>query len=136
MTTEYINQEEQSNQNYLKVIHCKECRYFNGISVCTLPNGLSYPGSDDYCSHAVRKQKTVRFLLDGCDISFVAEAPANITLEQLLKQADRIKPEWCACGIRSLPDSLNTLESEIVFTYTGVTKTSEDVPCDIQPEKG
>lgn len=34
----------------------------------------------------------MKFVLNGCDISFVAEAPADITLEQLLKQCDRIKP--------------------------------------------
>lgn len=37
----------------------------------------------------------MRFVLDGCDISFVAEAPSDITLEQLLKQCDKIKPDWC-----------------------------------------
>ena len=44
---------------------------------------------------------TIKFVLDGCDISFLAEAPRDITLEQLLKQADKIKPMWCACGICS-----------------------------------
>lgn len=44
----------------------------------------------------------MRFVLDGCDISFVAEAPSDITLEQLLKQCDKIKPDWCACGICSI----------------------------------
>ena len=34
----------------------------------------------------------MKFVLNGCDISFVAEAPADITLEQLLKQCDRIRP--------------------------------------------
>lgn len=27
----------------------------------------------------------IKFILDGCDISFVAEAPEDITLKQLLK---------------------------------------------------
>ena len=44
---------------------------------------------------------TIKCVLDGCDISFLAEAPRDITLEQLLKQADKIKPMWCACGICS-----------------------------------
>ena len=37
--------------------------------------------------------ENVKFVLNGCDISFVAEAPADITLEQLLKQ--------CFSGIRT-----------------------------------
>lgn len=45
--------------------------------------------------------QTVKFLLNGCDISFVAEAPEDITLKQLLALCDRIKPDWCACGIYS-----------------------------------
>ena len=28
----------------------------------------------------------MKFILNGCDISFVAEAPEDITLKQLLKQ--------------------------------------------------
>lgn len=45
---------------------------------------------------------TIKFLFNGCDINFVAEAPADITLEQLLKQCDKIIPDYCACGICSL----------------------------------
>ena len=43
----------------------------------------------------------IKFLLNGCDICFVAEAPKDITLEQLIKQCDKIKPDYCACGIWS-----------------------------------
>ena len=43
----------------------------------------------------------MKFILNGCDISFIAEAPEDITLKQLLKQCDKIKPDWCACGICS-----------------------------------
>ena len=43
----------------------------------------------------------IKFRLNGCDIFFVAEAPEDITLKQLLKQCDKIKPHWCACGIRT-----------------------------------
>ena len=46
----------------------------------------------------------IKFVLNGCDIQFFAIAPRDITLEQLLKQCDRIEPHWCACGIRSLED--------------------------------
>lgn len=77
--------------------------------------------------------RTIKFLLDGCDICFLAEAPADMTLEQLLKQADKIKPDWCACGIRSLKSAgfKETAQPEIVFGYDSVQKTNEDVPCRI-----
>lgn len=73
----------------------------------------------------------MKFILNGCDISFYAEAPEDITLKQLLKQADRIKPDWCACGICSSkhPDE----NTEIYFTYDDVVKASEDVSCTIKP---
>lgn len=47
----------------------------------------------------------IKFVLDGCDISFIAEAPEDITLKQLLKQCDRIKPMWCACGIKTADEN-------------------------------
>ena len=50
------------------------------------------------------KAKKIKFLLNGCDIDFIAEAPEDITLRQLLKQCDRIVPDWCACGIHSLDE--------------------------------
>lgn len=36
----------------------------------------------------------IAFVLNGCDISFVAIATKDITLEQLLKQCDKIVPDW------------------------------------------
>lgn len=74
----------------------------------------------------------LRFLLNGCDISFVASAPADITLRQLLKQCDKIKPDWCACGIRSLNKSEMQLPDEIEISYSSIRKTSEDVSCTIR----
>ena len=71
----------------------------------------------------------IRFMLDGCDISFVAEAPEDITLAQLLKQADKIKPDWCACGIRSLHGTEKNLKAEIGFGYDSVYKVDEGAPC-------
>lgn len=76
----------------------------------------------------------MKFLLNGCDISFVAEAPEDITLKQLLKQCDRIIPDWCACGIYSLEYahlSENT-ETEIIFDYESVKKANSSVPCKIK----
>lgn len=72
--------------------------------------------------------KTIKFMLAGCDICFVAEAPSDITLEQLLKQADKIKPHWCSCGINS---RVGTAEVEIIFDYDAVKKANDDVACDI-----
>ena len=74
----------------------------------------------------------MKFMLNGCDISFVAEAPNDITLEQLLKQTDKIKPDWCACGIRSLDKSEQNLPVEIVIGYSEIRKADEEVPCQIK----
>ena len=69
----------------------------------------------------------IRFMLDGCDICFVAEAPEDITLKQLLKQCDRIKPDYCACGIRSLTKVEegkgrwpNAVKTEIIIEYDDI----------------
>lgn len=72
----------------------------------------------------------IKFMLDGCDISFVAEAPEDITLKQLLTQCSRIKPDWCACGIRYLkegePDSVDiSIESD------DIKRVDECVACQI-----
>ena len=74
---------------------------------------------------------TIKFVLDGCDISFIAEAPNDIPLQQLLKQCDKIKPDWCACGIRSYSEEDYNKETEIVFDYDNVKKVNEDVSCEI-----
>lgn len=79
--------------------------------------------------------KKIRFMLDGCDIAFVAEAPANMTVEQLVKQASRIQPNWCACGIRALQSDENRFNTEIVFDYDDVyTNPGTDVDCTISKE--
>ena len=74
----------------------------------------------------------MRFILNGCDISFYAEAPEDITLKQLLKQCDKIKPDWCACGIRSTNEIEDKIwKPEIRITYDSVEKVDEDAPCTI-----
>ena len=79
--------------------------------------------------------KTIKFVLDGCDISFIAEAPEDITLKQLLKQCDKINPHWCACGICSAEKrNLQNADTEIVIDYNSIKKTAEDVSCDIVDE--
>ena len=75
--------------------------------------------------------KKIKFVLNGCDISFIAEAPEDITLKQLLKQCDKIKPDWCACGIKSVDEDDCPAESEIIIDYDSVKKSSEDVCCRI-----
>ena len=73
----------------------------------------------------------MKFILNGCDISFIAEAPKDITLEQLLKQCDKIVPDWCACGICSYDGKA---ETEIYIDYESVRKANEDVSCTIKDE--
>lgn len=78
----------------------------------------------------------MKFILNGCDISFVAEAPEDITLKQLLKQCDKIKPYWCACGIRSFDEGDGGLETEIIIGYDSIKKADDGVACSIIEEKG
>lgn len=76
--------------------------------------------------------KKIIFELAGCDISFIAEAPENITLKQLLKQCNKIKPDWCSCGINNWEIENYTKEDvEIIIDYDSVKKTSDDVSCSI-----
>lgn len=74
----------------------------------------------------------MRFLLNGCDISLVAEAPEDITLKQLLKQCDKIKPDWCACGIRSLKEDEKNFKLEIKIDYDSIKKVDDGAPCKIE----
>lgn len=72
----------------------------------------------------------IKFLLNGCDICFVAQAPKDITLEQLLKQCNRIKPYWCACGITN-EDIEDYGEVEIDIDYNDIKKVNDEVSCKI-----
>ena len=77
----------------------------------------------------------IKFWLDGCDIQFLAEAPEDITLKQLLKQCNRIKPNWCSCGINSKNiEDYNKVE--IIIDYDNVRKVDDDVDCDILEKDG
>jgi len=77
--------------------------------------------------------KYIKFILNGCDISFTAEAPEDITLKQLLEQCDKIEPDWCACGICSYEKAGydDSDETEIIIGYDSIRKASEDVSCEI-----
>ena len=72
----------------------------------------------------------IKFWLDGCDIQFLAEALEDITLKQLLKQCNRIKPKWCSCCINSKNIEYYK-KVEIIKDYDNVKKVDEDVECDI-----
>lgn len=72
----------------------------------------------------------VKFVLDGCDISFVAEAPEDITLKQLLTQCSRIKPDWCACGIRYLKEG-EPETVDISIGFDNIEKADDSVTCQI-----
>lgn len=73
----------------------------------------------------------VKFWLEGCDIQFLAQAPEDITLKQLLKQCNRIIPDWCSCGINN-KDIRDYQEVEIDIDYDDIKKMSEDVSCTIE----
>ena len=79
-----------------------------------------------------KRGDNLKFILNGCDISFIAEAPEDITLKQLLKQCDKIKPDWCACGICSYKKVYESdYEPEIIIGYDSIRKTKDDVNCKI-----
>lgn len=73
----------------------------------------------------------IRFWLSGCDISFVAEAPEDITLKQLLKQCDRIVPDYCTCGICSISEK-DEADTDLIIDYNDIKKVNEDVSCTIK----
>lgn len=73
----------------------------------------------------------MKFILDGCDISFLAEAPEDITLKELLAQTDKIKPDWCACGIRSADESEAKWDPEIIITKDSIRLANDDVSATI-----
>ena len=80
--------------------------------------------------------KTIKFILNGCDISFIAEAPEDITLKQLLVQCDKIKPHWCACGICSYEKVFQRdYKAELSIGYDSIAKLDKDVSCWIEGEE-
>ena len=93
-------------------------------------------GLKDILHVDAKEPANIKFVLNGCDISFTAEAPEDITLKQLLKQCDKIKPDWCACGICSYERAgfNETCEPEIIISYDDIRKSSDDVSCRIISE--
>ena len=110
---------------------CKTCAH--NLVCCHLSDTDRDFYDYDNCPNYNDNDSTpTKFILDGCDISFKAVAPADITLKQLLRQCDRIKPSWCACGIKS--DFMPTQPVEILIMYESITKVAEGAPCTILPE--
>ena len=54
--------------------------------------------------------------------------------EQLLKQCDKIKPDWCACGICSYEKVYGNFQhdTEIFINYDSIQKANNDVSCQIK----
>lgn len=82
------------------------------------------------------KDNKIKFILNGYDIWFVAEAPEDITLKQLLKQCDKIVPDYCACGICSLEHYNNNhmcteMDADMIIGYDSIRKSNDNVECTI-----
>ncbi len=127
-----------SEKEGLNMNKCKTCAH--NLVCCH----LSDTDSDFYAHHGYHydfencphykdnDNSPIRFILNGCDIFFKAVAPADITLKQLLKQCDRIKPDYCACGIKS--DDMPSFPVELTIMYDSMTKVDEVAECTILPE--
>ena len=78
--------------------------------------------------------ENVKFVLNGCDIHLIAEAPKDMTLEQLLAQCDKIEPLWCACGICSIAaaEFPEHVETDVIIGYNSVHKAREYANCRIK----
>lgn len=76
----------------------------------------------------------IRFVLNGCDISFEAKAPADITLKQLLVQCDRIVPDYCACGICT-SDTKDDRWLDMIITYDDIEVVTKYPSFKIKPKK-
>ena len=78
-------------------------------------------------------KNTIKFVIKGYNARIIAEAPKDITLEQLLSQMDKVQGIYSAMGIGSYDGCYggNDYQTEIVFDYDSVIKTVEDVPIKI-----
>lgn len=74
---------------------------------------------------------TIKFIINCGDINFVAEAPRDMTVEQLVEQASRIKPDRSVCGICKAEENDGV---EIIFDYDDVVKVGADISCTIKDE--
>lgn len=116
---------------------CKTCAH--NLVCCHLSDSYSdyahqgYHYDFDNCPNYKDNDTTpTKFILGGYNIYIKCVAPADITLKQLLKQCDRIKPAWYGCGIKS--DIMPKAPVDIVIMYDSITKVSEHAPCTLSGE--
>ena len=79
----------------------------------------------------------MKFVLNYGAAMFVAEAPDDMTVAQLVKQNDRIVADWGDGGLSSLENVQLSPSStpDLVFTHDDVRKTYGDVACRIIPKR-
>ena len=118
---------------------CKTC--VHNLVCCHLSDTYSdfyayhgYHYDFDNCPNYKDNDTTpINFVFINRDSYLKIVAPADITLKQLLKQCDRIKPAWHGCGIKS--DIMPKAPIDIIIMYDSITKVVEDAPCTILPEE-
>lgn len=93
---------------------------------------LAYRNKQEAEAKGEQSKRMITFRLNGCDISFAAVAPADMTVEQLVKQGNRIEPDWCACGICAEDEDY---PPEIIFDYDDVKVANDDVNCTIKDKE-
>ena len=77
----------------------------------------------------------MKFILNGYEDNFIAEAPEDITLKQLLKQCDKIIPDSGPCGICSFEyfgHTEDAFDAEIIIDYESIKKVKDYVCCRIK----
>ena len=118
---------------------CKTC--VHNLVCCHLSDTYSdfyayhgYHYDFDNCPHYKDNDTTpTNFVFIAHDNYLKIVAPADITLKQLLKQCDRIKNPWCACGLKS--DFIPEAPVDIIIMYDSITKVAENAPFIILPEE-
>lgn len=82
-------------------------------------------------------KNVIRFAIKGNDDNrYVAEAPKDITLEQLLEQMDRIIGAYGAMGIGTYEENFDgERTTDFIFDYDSVMKTGYDTPYKIFEEE-
>ena len=49
--------EDMPYADVVEVVRCKDCKYFyNSVSICNLPSGISYATPKSFCSYGERKE--------------------------------------------------------------------------------
>ena len=118
---------------------CKTCAH--NLVCCHLSDTYSdfyarqgYRYDFDNCPHYKDNDTTpTKFIIEGHDTFLKGIAPADITLKQLLKQCDRIKPGRYGCALQS--DFIPEAPIDIIIMYDSITKVAEHAPFIILPEE-